>query len=147
MDHFFYAHPIWCFRKDHGGKWGFTAGSNPDDNLPQHMEIPLTQMSHTLYRLLRKKEMFPSGSELPKITQMCYGDGYKTIKAVLFNVHPVFYDQPSMVITSYPRQRDLTILDYFHMYNNFLQLRAFISNTMSTIDDSFELDVFINNAK
>ena len=36
MDHRFYVHPLYCFCKDHGGNWGFTTGSGPDDDLPAH---------------------------------------------------------------------------------------------------------------
>jgi hypothetical protein len=40
MGHRVYAHPLWCYKKDHGGHWGFTAGNDPADDLPQHMARP-----------------------------------------------------------------------------------------------------------
>lgn len=41
MDHGFYAHPLWSFRKNHGGDWGCTAGKDTNDDLPLRMDIPL----------------------------------------------------------------------------------------------------------
>jgi hypothetical protein len=34
MAHHVYAHPLWCYKKDHDGHWGFTAGNDPTDDLP-----------------------------------------------------------------------------------------------------------------
>lgn len=142
-----YSHPLWCFRKDQGGDWGFKAGNRADDDLPQRMEVPLAKMKSHLFNLLQKKDMFPKDSNLVRVVQSCYGDGYKAIKAILFKAHPVFYDQPAIMITGYPKQRETTILEYYHLFLDYIQLRAFIANSTSTLDDTHDLDIFINNAK
>ena len=147
MDHGFYTHPLWCFRKNKGGNIGFTYGNSTDDDLPDIMEIPLQRMKQPLFCLLQQKDMFPTNSNLVDIVQSCYGDGYKALKAILFKAHPVFYDQPSTMITAYPKQRDTTMLQYYQLFNDYLQLRAFITDVTSSLDNEHELDIFINNAK
>ena len=76
MGHHVYAHPLWCYKKDHGGHWGFTAGNNVADDLPQCMAGPLNQMSAIVFTLLQSKDMFPPNSRCTKSLQSCYGDGY-----------------------------------------------------------------------
>ena len=147
MDHGYYAHPLYCFQKDHGGAWGFTAGDDPDDDLPLRLRIPVTQMAHTLFRLLQKPGMFPADSKCISIVQQCYGDGFKAIKQLLFPSHPVFHDQPATLITRYPVQGNRSLLKYHSMLMDFLQLRAFISDIDASLDQSHELDVFINGTK
>ena len=145
--HGFYAHPFYCFRKDHGGRHGFTAGNDPDDDLPLRLAVPLKKMTQPIFRLLQKKDMFPKDSNLHKIVLTCYGDGFAALKAVLFKAHPIFYDQPSTLVTEYPKQRaGQSIRLYYMLFMDYLQLRAFIKDTNSTLDDEHELDVFINNA-
>jgi len=34
MQYGVYVHPLWLFRKNHGGEWGFTVGDGPNDDLP-----------------------------------------------------------------------------------------------------------------
>ncbi len=145
--HGFYVHPLWCYHKDHGGNWGFTAGNDPDDDLPLRMQVSLDRMSQTLFRLLQKKDMFPKDSKLISTVQSCYGDGYKALKAILFNAHPVFFDQPATLITTYPKQRNLTMLEYYLIFQDYLQLKAYIANSTATLDDATELDVLIANSK
>lgn len=147
MDNGFYVHPFYCFRKDHGGAWGFTAGNDDDDDLPLRMQIPLQKMSQPIFRLLMQKNMFPSDSACTAIIQQCYGDGYKAIKQLVFASHPVFQDQPSTLIMSYPRQRNSSLIKYYNMFLDYMKLRAFISDHPGTLDDDAELDAFIHNAK
>jgi hypothetical protein len=147
MSHGFYAHPLWCFRANHGGNWGFTCGTSRNDNLKQRMDIPLQKMNQPIFRLLQKRDMFPPDSRLQSIVQSCYGDGYKALKQILFASHPVFYDQPSTLITTYPKQCTLTLLEYYTIFSDYLQLRSFISDTTTTLKDSNELDIFISNAQ
>jgi hypothetical protein len=146
-DYGFYAHPLWCFRRDHGGDRGFSIGLDPDDDLPTRFDIPISRMSQPLYRMLAKKDMFPRNSNLPTIVRACNGDGYKALKGIIFKSHPAFYDQPSTLIKSYPLQRDLSILEYYQMFRDYEQLRAYIANITAGLDDTTELDIFINNAK
>lgn len=143
----FYAHPLWCFKADHGGDRGFTIGDDFTDDLPRRMEIAISKMANPLFRLLSKKDMFPKSGRLPTIVRSCDGDGYKALKAVLFKSHPAFYDQPATLITSYPRQRDLTMLEYYKLFLDFEQLRAYIADITITLDDEAELDIFIKNSK
>lgn len=51
------------------------------------------------------------------------------------------------MITDYPRQRDLSILEYYMLFLDFLQLRAYITDINLTLDDESELDIFINRCK
>ena len=146
MDHGFYVHPLYCFRKDHGGERGFTCGNDKNDDLPQRLEIALSMMSQPLFRVLQKKDMFPAGSKCAEVVQQCFGNGYQALKQLVFRSHPVFQDQPSTLITTYPRQRNFTLLKYHSIFLDYLQLRAFISNQAASLDEAHELDIFIKNA-
>ena len=79
-------------------------------------------MTQPLYHLLQKSEMFPCDSNCVNIIQQCFGDGYKALKQILFQSHPVFHPQPAMLITSYPKQRDQTMLEYYSLFQDYLQL-------------------------
>jgi len=147
MDHGFFVLPIWCFRKGHGGEWGFSFGDTADDDLPLRMGVPIMQMRQPLYRLLSDEKMFPKDSKLQDIVAQCYGDGYKAIKQILFASHPAFRDQPATLITSYPRQKNLTLLQYYKHFIDYLQLKAYVHDDDSSLDDANELDVFIAGAK
>ena len=104
-------------------------------------------MTQPLFRLLQKSDMFPRDSKCVSIVQQCYGDGYKALKQILFQSHPVFHDQPATLITRYPTQRDFSLLKYYSLFLDYLQLRAFISDIDSSLDESHELDIFINGTK
>ena len=146
-DYGYYVHPLWCFREDHGGDKGFTIGDDVDDDLPRRMEIKISQMSNPIYRMLLKKDMFPKNSRFPALVRSCNGDGYRALKAVIFSSHPAFHPQPSTLITTYPRQKDSSMLEYYRLFMDYEQLRAYISNIMLTLDDDSELDVFLKNAR
>lgn len=147
MDYGYYVHPLWCFRPNHGGPWGFSAGDDPDDDLPRSLDMRLHRMAQPLFRLLSKKDMFPKDSKLHGLVTVSDGDGYRALKNVLFYSHPAFHDQPSTLITSYPKQRNLDILHYAQLFRDFHQLRAYISNNPATLDDVTEIDIFIGNLK
>ena len=38
-DYGYYAHPLWCFRKDQGGDYGFSTGNDATDDLPLRMQM------------------------------------------------------------------------------------------------------------
>ena len=147
INHGVYVHPLWLFQKNHGGHWGFSAGATVTDDLPQRMVIPLDQMSQPLFRLLSKKGMFPSGSNVHSILLANYGDGYKALKQILLLCHPMYLEQSSTMLTQYPRQREKSLVEYHLLFNDFLQLRAIIMNIDSSLDSADELNIFIRNAK
>ncbi len=147
FDSGFYCHPFWCFRRDHGGPWGFTCGADPDDDLPQRMLMPINCMKQPLYRLLMQKDMFPRDSNIPTLIESCNGDGYEALKTIIFKAHPVFHEQPATFITFYPSQRHLTLHKYYGLFKDYLQLRAFIQNYDSDLDNDREIDVFLKNSR
>ena len=148
FDHGIYVHPFYLFQKNHGELRGFTAGPDPTDDLPQRMEIPLTHMSLPLFKFLSKDKMFPTNSPVPDILRSIVdGDGYKALKTIIFSSHPIFQEQPGTLLTAYPRQLDLTLVQYHSQFMDYLQLRAFITNYDSSLDSSTEMDAFIFNTK
>lgn len=146
-NHGLFVLPFWLFRKDHGGDWGFTIGDTRDDDVPTQMRLSCMSASGLIYQLLTQEKMFPSGSRLHNIVAQCYGNGYRALKSIIFRSHPMFHDQPNTLITSYPRQRELSLLEYIVRFKDFQQLKAIINNHATTLDDENELDVFINNMK
>ena len=146
-DHGYYAHPLWCFRQDHGGEWGFTCGNDPDDDLPARMMSPCSRMSHTICRALHESQMFIKTARFPEIVRSCDGNGYRALKALLHDSHPAFYDQPATLITAYPKQVNSPLLECHNRFLDYLQLRACITNQLGSLNDEHELDIFINNSK
>ena len=142
-----HMHPLWSFRKDHGGPRGFTAGDSADDDLPLRMSISLDRMMSTVQRVLARKDMFPTNSRLRKLVQGSDGDGCELMKQILFKSHPTFRDQPSTLIERYPAQRHRSLQLCHDLFVDCQQLRAFIMDVDNTLDDPFELDVFISNAE
>jgi hypothetical protein len=139
-----YAHPLYLFRKGHGGAWGFKAGNDISDDLPHRMLVSLEKMSMPIFRLLSRKDMFPTGSKLQDTVRSCNGDGYRALKNVLYRSHPAFYDQPSTLVTAYPKQlQSMSIQDYFNVFNDYLKLKAYIENHTVSIGDPPVLDVFL----
>jgi len=98
------VHPLWIFKKNHGGKWGFIIGNGPNDDLPTPLHVTCQQSSTLIYQLLSQSTMFPTGSPLHDTVANCYGNGLKAIKAILQRSHPAFVDVPSTLVTNYPKQ-------------------------------------------
>jgi len=64
MQHGVYVHPLWLFRKNHGGEWGFTIGGTTNDDLPTPLRMTCHQSLTLIYQLLCQSTMFPTGSPL-----------------------------------------------------------------------------------
>ena len=126
--------PFWLFRKNHGGEWGFTIGDTNNDNVPSNLRMSCLHSSSLIYQVLSQDNMFPTGSRLHNLVAQCYGDGYKALKAIIFKSHPAYHEQPSTLITTYPRQRELTLLEYNMNFIDYLQLRAIITNFARDLD-------------
>ena len=146
VDYGIYCHPMWCFRANHGGNWGFTCDGRADSDLPITMQAPCTRMTGEIYKLLTSSDMFPKGSSYASIISNCYGDGYWALKQILLKVHPLFHEQPATLIKNYPMQKTLPLAKYYQIFRDYLQLRAFINNIDSSLDDDSELDIFIANS-
>ena len=147
MQYGVYVHPLWLFRKNHGSEWGFSVGDGPDDDLPMPLRMTCQQSSILIYQLLSQSTMFPNGSPLHDVVANCYGNGLKALKAILMRSHPAFADEPSTLVTTYPKQKDKSLLDYKMEAEDFLQMRAIVQNYAKELDDPGELDIFINNMK
>jgi len=105
MQYGVYVHPLWLFRKNHGSEWEFSVGDGPDDDLPMPLRMTCQQSSILIYQLLSQSTMFPPGSSLHDIVANCYGNGLKALKAILLRSHPSFVDEPSTLVTTYPKQK------------------------------------------
>jgi len=147
MQYGVYVHPLWLFRRNHGSEWGFSVGDGPDDDLPMPLRMTCQQSSILIYQLLSQSTMFPSGSPLHDIVANCYGNGLKALKAILLRSHPSFVDEPSTLVTTYPKQKDKSLLEYKMEAEDFLQMRAIVQGHARELDDPGELDIFINNMK
>lgn len=143
----YYVHPLYCFRRDHGGEWGFTCGDAPTDDLPQRLALRLPHWSSAIFRLLSKPEMFPKDSNLSSVVSQCDGDGYKTLRQILLSSHPAFHPQPANMVTEYPKQGDLTLLEYRTVFLDHLQLCGFIKNFDLSLDQTTEMDTFIKHTR
>jgi hypothetical protein len=139
--------PFWLFRKNHGREWGFTIGDTSDDDVPTPLRMTVIHSNTLLYQVLSQKGMFPPGSAALDHISQCCGEGYKALKSIIMNSHPIFHDQPSTLTRNYPTQGDRSILKYKMLFEDFLQLRAFVNKFTQTLDDEDCLDIFIANMK
>jgi len=145
MQHAVYVHPRWLFRKNHDGEWGFAVGDGPNDDLPTRMTCQ--QSSTLIYQLLSQSTMFPTGSPLHDVVANCYGNGLKALKAILQRSHPAFVDEPSTLVTTYPKQKDKSLSEYKMQVEDFLQMRSIVQGFSKELDNPGELDIFVNNMK
>jgi len=147
MQYGVYVHPLWLFRKNHGGEWGFTIGDTTNDDLPTPLHMTCHQSSTLIYQLLSQSTIFPTGSPLHDVVANCYGNGLKALKAILLCSHPAFVDEPATLVTTYPKQKDKSLLEYKMEAEDFLQMRSMVQGFSKELDDPGELDIFINNMK
>ena len=144
-DHGYYIHPLFAFRKNHGGNWGFTAGPGADDDLPHRLQLSLDGMKTGIFRLVQ--DSFEKLPEIAAIVSQCNGDGYLALKQIVCRIHPDFHPTPSILIQSYPTQRDRSLTEYYYAFKDFIELRAYIRSIASNLDDPGELDIFINGCR
>ena len=144
-DHGYYVHPLFAFRKNRGGNWGFTAGPGADDDLPQRLQLALDGMKTGIFRLVQ--DSFEKLPEIAAIISQCNGDGYLALKQIVRRIHPDFHPTPSILIQSYPTQRDRSLTEYYYAFKDFIELRAYIRSIGTNLDDPGELDIFINGCR
>jgi len=147
MQYGVYVHPLWLFRKNHGDECGFTIGDTTNDDLPTPLRMTCHQSSTLIYQLLSQSAMFPAGSPLHDDVANCYGNGLKALKAILLRSHPAFVDEPATLVTTYPKQKDKTLLEYKMEAEDFLQMCSMVQGFSKELDDPGKLDIFINNMK
>lgn len=143
-----YIHPFWCFRKDAGTAHGFVCGDKVGDDCPLRMEASIDESSAILYRVLLRRGMFPKDSHNPAIVQSSPGNGYAALKSIIRRAHPVFHEEPATMVKRYPTQQSgQSLREYYKIFKDHLQLRAFCLNHKGTLDDEGEVSIFIDNAK
>jgi len=149
MQHGVYVHPLWLFKKNHGGEWGFIIGDSRDDDVPTPLRMTCQQSSTLIYQLLSQSMMFPtgSGSPLHDTVANCHGDGLKALKAILQRSHPAFVDEPATLVTQHPRQKEKSLLEHKMEAEDCLQMRSVAQGFSKELDDPNELDIFINDMK
>ena len=96
-------------------------------------------------RALSKPNMFPKNTRYSEIVRSCDGNGFRALKSLLQDSHPAFFDQPATLISACPEQGDSSLLEFHNRFLDYIQLRAVITDQVSSLDDAHELDMFINN--
>jgi len=135
------------FQKHHGGEWGFSVGNTANDDVPAPLRMTCMQSSAIIYQILSQSLMFPPNSYLHDVVASCYGNGLKALKMILQQSHPSFVDEPATLVTTYPRQRNLSLLEYKMEFEDFLQMRAMVQGHSRELDDTNQLDIFTNGLK
>ena len=140
--------PFWLFRAD-SGDTGFSIGDAPAGahDLPLMMRLPCLQSSNLIFRYLSSDKIFPADSQLRDIVDASRGDGYRALKQIIYAVHPAFHRAPGILVSAPPIQGDDSILQYVLRFNDYLQLRAFVQNIASSIEDPDQRDLLFNGAK
>jgi len=147
MQYGIFVLPLWLFRKHHGGEWGFSVGDTADGDVPAPLRMTCMQSSTIIYQILSQSAMFPTNSQLHDVVASCYGNGLKALKMILQMSHPSFVDEPATLVTTYPKQRNNSLLEYKMEFEDFLQMRAMVQGHSRELDDTNELDIFINGLK
>ena len=94
-----------------------------------------------------KSSMFPTGSPLHDVVANCYGNGLKVLKSILQRSHQAFVDEPATLVTTYPKQKKKSLLEYKMEAEDFLQMCSIVQGFSKDLDDPGELDIFINKIK
>jgi len=71
----------------------------------------------------------------------------KALKAILQRSHPAFVDEPLTLLTTYPKQKEKSLLECKMEADDFLQMRSIVQGFSKELDDPGDLDIFINNMK
>ena len=95
QQHGIYIHPLYLFRANHGGEWGFSIGDDADDDLPKRMSVIVHRCKGLVFQILSQKDMFPANSNLKFLVANSNGDGYYALKAILRTCHPAFQEAPA----------------------------------------------------
>jgi len=77
----------------------------------------------------------------------CYGNGLKVLKSILQRSHQAFVDEPATLVTTYPKQKKKSLLEYKMEAEDFLQMCSIVQGFSKDLDDPGELDIFINKIK
>ena len=146
--HGYFALPFWLYRED-SGDTGFSCGDAPpgEHDLPLLMHLPCMQASNVIFRYLSSDKMFPAGSPLRDVVAASRGDGYRALKQIIYGVHPAFHRTPGILVSGPPTQGSDSILQYVLRFNDYLQLRAYIQNIASSIEDPDQRDLLFHGAK
>ena len=91
-------------------------GDQPTDDLPLRMRSPIDNMRSPLYNVLTRQDMWPKDSNIPDLVLQCKGDGYRALKMIICPSHPVFQHQPATLVTTYPTQGTLSMLEFYSLY-------------------------------
>ena len=146
-DHGVYCHPFYCFRPE-SSKWGFTCGSTNDDDLPQKFALSLKTWAGVIARYLSNDKVIPKNGIFSDIVKTCNGDGYAALMNIVHGSHPIYHESPSTLIQSFPHMQDNeSTLVYWTIFQDYLQLSAYIMDSRQTLDDKNIMDIFINNHK
>ncbi len=136
--------PYFLYRENHGGSHGFTAGNNLDDDLTGRLSPKLREWSSDISRLLLTPGMLPPYSREAKLAQLNSNDGYTTLKNIILIHHPIFKRAKTILVKTHPHQNNAYLVTYYNKYIDLLQLRAFIKNDGSTLNDPDEFYVFLS---
>jgi len=147
-----YVHPYFCFRKDHlSSNRGFSVGEDDDHtlhDLPSRYAPTLGTWSQQIHQAISSSKVFPTGTcdeQIRIIKSHSGGHGYEALLAIIQLEHPIYHPHPTTAIRNPPRQgKSEALSGYFYRYIDYLQLRAYLKNVDRNLDDTIELDDFLD---
>ena len=105
-------------------------------------------MSQEIHQAIAHKNVFPPGicnEQITIINTHAGSHGYEALLAIVQMDHPVYHHHPTSYICAPPKQcKPKALSAYFNRYLNYLQLRAYLKNIDTNLNDSSELDDFID---
>ena len=144
-----YAHPYYLFDNSISTR-GFTIGNDEEDDLPSNFQSCIERMDilvHTALTKCFKNDKYSKTKDFYNSVLQNHGHGYQTLVQILMHNHPSVIERPSILCRDRPRQHEETIQTYFRNYNDFLELRAYAENNQNTLNDTGEVDAFIDGLK
>ena len=147
-----YVHPYFCFRKDHlSSNRGFSVGEDDDHtlhDLPSRYAPTLGTWSQQIHQAISSSKVFPTGTcdeQIRIIQSHSGGHGYEALLSIIQLEHPIYHPHPTTGIRNPPRQaKNEALSGYFYRYLDYLQLRAYLKNIDRNLDDTIELDDFLD---
>ena len=108
--------------------------------------IIMGSSSRRLQQKIKKNEYKYLYSRGIKAFAISKRTGYTAIKNILMTKHPLFNPAPGTLVKYPPKQLPYqSLAQFFIIYEDFLRLRAFITNTASSLRDQAELDNFFSS--
>ena len=121
--------------------WGHEIGQ--EDDLHPTFETKISTDSWIIWDIIHN--VFASNDKYRHIVKLHDGHGYEALKSIFCKLHPLLIESLSMlVVTTWPTQGSLSLMEYWKKYNHYIMLHALIEGNKQTVYNWNERKHFVN---